>query len=137
MNGNIQHAGVVVKVDRGIVHVKIIQQSACSGCHAKSICNASESKEKIIEIEDHTGAYHIGEHVSVWGQTSLGLRAVFLAFVIPLFILLVAIVAGTWLGYRETVTGLAGLLLLVPYYYILYRLRDKLRKQFVFRIEKL
>lgn len=136
MNRNIHHAGVVVRIENDIIYVKILQQSACSGCHAKSVCNASESKEKIIEVEDHTGEYHIGEQVSICGETSLGLQAVFLAFVIPLFILLASIAIGTWLGYSETTTGLAGLVMLIPYYFILYKLRDRLKKQFVFKLGK-
>ena len=137
MSGNIHHAGVVERVESGIVYVRIVQQSACAACHAKALCNASESKEKIIEVEDHSGAYEVGEQVTVWGQTSLGMQAVLLAFVVPLFIILVALIVGTELRWSETATGLSGLLLLVPYYYIMYRMRGRLKKRFVFRLAKI
>ena len=94
-------------------------------------------KEKIIEVEDHSGAYEVGEQVTVWGQTSLGMQAVLLAFVVPLFIILVALIVGTELRWSETATGLSGLLLLVPYYYIMYRMRGRLKKRFVFRLAKI
>ena len=123
MSGNIHHAGVVERVESGIVYVRIVQQSACAACHAKAMCNASESKEKIIEVEDHSGAYEVGEQVTVWGQTSLGMQAV--------------LIAGTELCWSETATGLSGLLLLVPYYYIMYRMRGRLKKRFVFRLAKI
>lgn len=137
MSGNIHHTGVVERIESGVVYVRIVQQSACAACHAKSMCNASESKEKIIEIEDQSGAYTVGEQVTVWGQTSLGLQAVVLAFVVPLFILLAALVVGTELQWSETATGLSGLLLLVPYYYIMYRMRGRLKKRFVFKLAKI
>ena len=137
MGGVIEHEGTVVSIEGRIVKVLIEQTSACAACHAKAMCNASESKEKIIEVEDHSGAYEVGEQVTVWGQTSLGMQAVLLAFVVPLFIILVALIAGTELHWSETATGLSGLLLLVPYYYIMYRMRGRLKKRFVFRLAKI
>ena len=76
----------------------------------------------------------------------MGLQAVLLAFVIPLVIVVGAIVIGTnlqWdetgtsMQWEETTSGLTGLLLLVPYYCILYFLRDKLKKRFIFTLKKL
>ena len=137
MSERINHNGVIEKIDGGTVYVRIIQQSACSGCHAKSMCTASESKEKIIEVPDNSGKFHINEEVQLCGQSSLGLQAVLLAFVFPLIIVFAAIVTGTSMQWEETTSGLTGLLLLVPYYCILYFLRDKLKKRFIFTLKKL
>ena len=133
----IKHRGVVEKVDGSHVQVKIVQTSACASCSVRSHCLSTDSKEKIIEVEDHSGAYEVGEQVTVWGQTSLGMQAVLLAFVVPLFIILVALIVGTELRWSETATGLSGLLLLVPYYYIMYRMRGRLKKRFVFLLAKI
>ena len=65
-----------------------------------------------------------------------GLQAVLLAFVFPLIIVLAAIVTGTSMQWEETTSGLTGLLLLVPYYCILYFLRDQLKKAIHFYFEK-
>ena len=46
-------------------------------------------------------------------------------------------VTGTSMLWEETTSGLTGLLLLVPYYCILYFLRDKLKKRFIFTLKKL
>ena len=74
---------------------------------------ASESKEKIIEVPDNSGKFHINEEVQLCGQSSLGLQAVLLAFVFPLIIVFAAIVTGTSMQWEETTSGLTGLLLLV------------------------
>ena len=66
-----------------------------------------------------------------------GLQAVLLAFVFPLIIVFAAIVTGTSMQWEETTSGLTGLLLLVPYYCILYFLRDKLKKRFIFTLKNL
>ena len=134
---DIEHEGIVTGVTDSHILVRILQQSACAGCHAAGVCSTADQKEKIIEVEDHSGAYEVGEQVTVWGQTSLGMQAVLLAFVVPLFIILVALIAGTELHWSETATGLSGLLLLVPYYYIMYRMRGRLKKRFVFRLAKI
>ena len=132
MSESINHNGIIEKIDGNAVFVRIIQQSACSGCHAQSMCSASEKKEKIIEVNDNNpGRFHVNEKVTLCGQSSLGLKAVFLAFVVA------AIVAGSCLQWDETTSGLTGLLLLVPYYSILYFLREKLKRKFIFTLKKL
>ena len=88
MSESINHNGIIEKIDGNAVFVRIIQQSACSGCHAQSMCSASEKKEKIIEVNDNNpGRFHVNEEVTLCGQSSLGLQAVFLAFVLPLILL--------------------------------------------------
>ena len=107
------------------------------------ITNMSESinHNGIIEKIDGGTVYvriiQINEEVQLCGQSSLGLQAVLLAFVFPLIIVFAAIVTGTSMQWEETTSGLTGLLLLVPYYCILYFLRDKLKKRFIFTLKKL
>ncbi len=137
MSENIQHPGIVERVEGNKVFVRITQYSACAGCHAKSACTMSDKKEKIIEVEDVQSTYYSGEEVVIIGQNSRGMEAVLLAFVLPVIILLVAVVAGVKAGWTETMSGASGLLVLIPYYILLYVLRDKLKKRFVFRLKKL
>ena len=137
MSETISHKGVVERIDGDIVYVRIIQRSACSGCHAQSICTASEAKEKIIEVTDETRQFRVNEPVIISGQSSLGLQAVLLAFVLPLFLVVFAIVIGTNLDWEETISGLFGLAFLAPYYGVLYLFKDKLKKRFIFTLKKL
>lgn len=137
MGESINHNGRIEKIEGDTIFVRIIQQSACSGCHAQGMCGASEKKEKIIEVNDNSGKYHVNEEVTLCGQSSLGLQAVLLAFVLPIILVVAAIVAGNYLQWDETTSGLTGLLLLVPYYCILYFLRDKLKRKFIFTLKKL
>ena len=137
MTDIIKHRGIVENINGFHIRVRIVQTSACSACSVKGHCNASESKEKIIEVPDNSGKFHINEEVQLCGQSSLGLQAVLLAFVFPLIIVFAAIVTGTSMQWEETTSGLTGLLLLVPYYCILYFLRDKLKKRFIFTLKKL
>lgn len=136
MSDNIRHNGIIDRIEGGIIYVRITQQSACAGCHAKSMCSASDSKEKIIEVVDRSNAYSPSEEVVLIGRSALGLQAVFFAFVIPLILVVAALFAGTSLEWPETTTALIALIVLVPYYGLLYLLREKLKRKFIFTLEK-
>ncbi|MBP9482431.1 MAG: SoxR reducing system RseC family protein [Parabacteroides sp.] len=136
MSESIDHMGIIEKIDGNLISVKIVQQSACSGCHAKSMCTASDSKEKIIEVTDYSGKFNVNDTVIVCGESSLGLQAVLFAFVTPLIIIVLTIALGTNLQLAETESALLGLFAVVPYYGILYMCRNKLKKKFVFTLKK-
>ena len=137
MNEGISHSGVVERVTDDRVFVRIVQLSACSGCHAQSMCSASEKKEKVIEVPDRSGQFQVNDPVVLIGRTMMGMQSVVLAFVIACVFVVTAIVVGALLDWPETMSGLIGLVLLSLYYVLLYFVRDKLRNRFVFTLKKL
>lgn len=138
MSENINHNGRIEKIENGKIFVRITQRSACSLCHAKGMCGAADSKEKIIEVSDtDPGRFQVGEEVALCGKSSLAMQAVLLAFVLPMAVVIVAVATGSSLGWSEEATGLTGILLLVPYYSILYFFRERLKRKFIFTLKKL
>lgn len=133
----IKHRGVVVKIDGSHVVVRIVQISACSACSAKGMCNASESKEKQIDVYEVNPSYRIGEEVVLCGSTSMGMQAVFLAFGIPVLLLLLALFVTMRITDGDALfSAIVSLLAVVPYYVVIYLMKDKLNKTFSFVIEK-
>ena len=133
----IKHRGIVEKVEGSHVVVRIVQTSACAACSAKGLCNASESKEKQIDVYEVNASYRIGEEVVLCGTTSMGMRAVFLAFGIPMLLLLVALFVTMQVTDGDAlVSSLVALFAVVPYYLVIYFMKDKLNKTFSFTIEK-
>jgi sigma-E factor negative regulatory protein RseC len=133
----IKHRGIVEKVEGSHVVVRIVQTSACAACSAKGLCNASESKEKQIDVYEVNASYRIGEEVVLCGTTSMGMRAVFLAFGIPMLLLLVALFVTMRVTDGDAlVSSLVALFAVVPYYLVIYFMKDKLNKTFSFTIEK-
>ena len=133
----IKHKGIVEKIDGSHVTVRIVQTSACSSCSAKGLCNASESKEKLIDVYQSQVPCRVGEEVVVCGTTSMGMRAVFLAFGIPLLILLAALfVSMRMTGDDALLSAVIALCAVVPYYLIIYLCKDKLDRTFSFTVEK-
>ena len=133
----IKHRGIVEKVEGAHVVVRIVQTSACAACSAKGLCNASESKEKQIDVFEAGASYQIGEEVVLCGNTSMGMRAVFLAFGIPMLLLLFALFVSMQVTDGDAlVSSLVALFAVVPYYLVIYFMKDKLNKTFSFTIEK-
>jgi sigma-E factor negative regulatory protein RseC len=136
MTDIIKHAGVVEQIDGPHITVRIVQTSACAACSVKGHCHASDSKEKTVDVYSHQSAhYQVGQGVTVCGTTSMGMRAVGIAFGIPFFVLLIALFAGMRLTGSEWQAGLIALVALVPYYLIIYMYREKLGRRFTFTIE--
>ena len=133
----IKHRGVVEKIDGSHIVVRIVQTSACSACSAKGLCNASESKEKQIDVYESNPSYRIGEEVVLCGSTSMGMRAVLLAFGIPVLLLLFALFATMRITDGDALlSAIVAMLAIIPYYFVLYLMKDKMNKTFSFVIEK-
>ena len=135
MSADIRHEGVIDSIDGQKVTVRILQESACSGCQASRICRAAESKEKLVDV-DMSGAesLSVGQTVTVVAGERMGMTAVLLAFGLPLLLLLISLIAGVKVTGSEKVAAIASIAVLVPYYIVLFLCRDRIKKDFGFRI---
>ncbi len=134
---NIRHSGVVDEITDDCVKVRIIQSSACSSCKVAGHCNASESKEKIIDVfGENVSGLKIGDNVVVIASQSSGFLAVLLSSVIPLFLLIAVLFVTLYITGNEVTAALASLLSLFPYYLIIYMCREKIRTRLMFHLER-
>ena len=136
-NEYIRHQGKVERIENQKIYVRILQKAACSDCHAVAVCLASDKKEKIIEVIDDSGCFELQEDVFVSVRQSNGLFAVFIAYVLPLLIVIITVIIGISVSKDEAFGGFAGLVTLIPYYFIVYLMRDKLKKKFIFSLSKM
>lgn len=136
---NIKHLGIVENINGSRLKVKIVQSSACSACSVKGHCSASETKEKIIDVYNKNNVpCQVGERVMIVGTTSMGMKAVLLAFVLPFIVLLLALIISLKLtGGDEAVSAQVSLGTLVPYYLIIYICRNRLSRSFMFILESI
>ncbi len=129
------HSGVVKKVEADTVWVNIVSMSACASCQAKGLCNMSDIQDKMIEAEKPAGMdLQPGEQVNLEMEEKLGSKAVLLGYFYPFLLVLAALIILTSVGMNEGLSAVISLLLLVPYYTFLYLSKDKLKKDFAFRI---
>lgn len=133
----IKHDGIVDSIEGNCIHVRIVQASACAACGAKSLCSAAESKEKIVDVYGaDTTAYQVGQRVMVEGAASMGMKAVRLAFLFPLLLLVAAVALVMWLADgNEALAALAALLVLTVYFLLLFANKKKLSREFTFIIK--
>ena len=131
----IEHRGSIIAILPHQVNVLIIQNSACSGCHAKSACTASDSAEKIIEIPTSNTAYEVGQQVTIVGSNSMGWKAVGYAFGLPFLLLMIILIATNHYTKNEVYAGLLALSALIPYYLVLYLLHERMKSRFTFTIK--
>ena len=137
MNDYIQHQGKIERIEKHKVYVRIEQKASCQECHAVAGCLAADKKDKIIAVDDFSDSFTLQEEVVVSVRQSLGLFAVFIAYIIPLFFVIITFVVVLYASDSEVMGGLIGLSVLLPYYYILSLFRDKLKKRFFFSLSKI
>ena len=133
----IEHNGFIQSIENNIIKVNIVSESACASCHAKGFCTSMDSKEKIIDISNYQDTYKTGENVKIIMEQSLGLKAVFFSYFLPFIILLISLIILMEISKNELFSGLLSIAILIPYFIVLYMLRDKFQKIFKFRIEKI
>ena len=133
---SITHAGIIDHVTEDSVFVMVLAKSACSSCHAKGMCNIAEMEEKLVEVKkDQNMDFSKGDGVTVSMNKSLGGKAVLLGYIVPFFLLIAVLVGVLFLSGNEGAAGLSAILILIPYYWLLYKYRDKLKQTFSFSIE--
>ena len=136
MENKIKHVGVVESVNDGRIQVRIIQSSACASCKAAKQCHASESKEKIIEVfTKNSKNFNIGQKVTVMASYNVGLIAVTLGMIIPMFLIILVLFVLTSLNIDEIYAALYSLSVMIPYYAFLFIFRNRINRKVAFYIE--
>jgi len=132
---SVTHPGIVMQISGHIAEVMILAKSACSSCQVKGACNMSEMEEKRVFVElpaEHN--FKSGQQVNVMMKHSLGNLAVFLGYILPFLVLLLTLIVSISVGLGEGIAGLLSLGVLIPYYFVLYRLRNRLGRKFSFHL---
>ena len=136
MQARISHSGIVETVTEACVRVRILQTSACAACKVAGHCNASESKEKIVDVFCRdTAKYETGQEVTVWASKDVANKALLLGFGLPFLLLLGVLVAVLYFTDNEGLAALAALSSLIPYYFLLWLWRDSIRQKISFHLE--
>jgi len=133
----VTHSGIVQEVSEGKAMISIIAKSACISCQIKGSCSLSDVEEKIIEVDlyEHDEEIKVGGQVVVEMKESLGTWAVLLGYVFPFLVVFISLVVFTLIGMDEGLAGLFSVLILAPYYIIMYLSRQFLRKRFTYRLQ--
>lgn len=137
MNQYIEHIGVVKEIKGNSLYVAVNQQSSCSTCSSKSSCFSSGRNEMLVEvISDKAADYSIGDTVELRASNKIGYIAVFYAYVLPLFLLVVFLFGSIKLFNAGEVMAISlSFASLLVYYLILYMFRNKLKNKINFELK--
>ena len=131
----ILHTGKVIEVNPDFTTVEIMVPSACSECHAKGLCGMSEQQEKIIMVPtDPYTPRQVGDEVQVKTKMTMGLKAVWISYVIPLAVLMILILSLSSVIESEVYRALTAIGGVAIYYLFVWLFRNKLSNEFVFYI---
>ena len=134
---DVSHKGKVVRITPQLTTVSIEQHGACSACHAAGLCGMAEVTKKAVEVPtDPHARYKEGDEVEVVLKASMGMKAVWLAYGIPILVLLGSILGLGALGVGEVPSALGGLGAVALYYLVLWLLRGRLQNEYVFTIKR-
>ena len=132
----IRHTGKIIEITPEYTTVQIVVSSACSSCHSKALCGMSEDKEKVIMVPTDPYALHkAGDEVEVFTKMSMGMKAVWISYVIPLAVLMILILTLSEIFDNQMVCGLSAVGGVAIYYLIIWLLRSRLESEFTFYIK--
>lgn len=137
MTDRITHSGRVVSLAPGKVTVEIIRTEACAGCHAASMCALSSQSVRTVAVEVRDEEdWSVGEQVKLSLVRRMGMKAVRICYIYPLLVLIVAMGVLYALTGSDVASGLGAIAAVGIYYMVVYFLRDRFRKEYVFCVEK-
>ena len=133
---DISHSGKIVSIDPDFITVEFVSESACATCHASGFCGTAEATHKAVAVPATAGNWQVGQEVEVLLRRSMGFKAVWLAYAIPLLVLLAVLLGLNSAGFSELASGLAAIGATGIYYLILWLFRDRFRNEYSFYIKE-
>ena len=134
----IEHKGIVLSAEEGLVRVAIEVSEACGGCSARKSCAMGQTTKREIEIYTaESNIYSKGEVVKVGAKQSLGITAVVLCYIVPLVVLVGALAIAVSIGISEGISALVALGFTAIYYALLALMHNRISKRIIFTINKI
>ncbi len=128
-------SGVVIESSNRKIKVSIPGFTGCAGCHT-GLCLLGNLQGGEVELPgDHTN-FSPGEHVLVRLKPSSGYASMGYLYLAPFTLMLLTLVALTNRGYTELYAGIASLLVLLPYFLLVFAFRKKLAARCDITIER-
>lgn len=135
-NSDIAHRGRIVSITPEVTTVEIVSEPACSACHAKGLCSLGDATVKQVELPTRGwDNYVVGDEVQVILRASMGHKAVWLAYVVPLLVMVAVLLGTLAAGGSELLAGSLAIGAIALYYVLIWLLRGRLRNEYIFNIK--
>ncbi len=134
-DSSIEHSGIIRQINKNSAEVLLITKGACASCHIQGSCNPSEMQEKIIEVELFEADYSVGDQVCISLQERDGIKALFWAYLFPFLLMMILFFTVSSATSDELIIGLGSLSILPFYYFVLFLLKERIKKQIHFTLK--
>jgi sigma-E factor negative regulatory protein RseC len=129
------HSGVISALTAETVTVTLSNNIHCESCSAKGACGVSDGVDRSVEIEARGSEYAIDEPVEVILKKNLGYKAVIWAYILPFTLMLTTLVIASFF-LEEWLAGLLSILVLIPYFTLIYGLKLYFRDTFKITLQR-
>ena len=133
----LEHSATIIKTEKNRVYAAVNSRAACASCSVRKSCGLAECREKVIEIETpEAEKYSPGDRITVELDEKKGWLAVFLAYILPLLLVLAVLLTGIFFLSDETAAAVFSLTVLLPYYLVLGLFSKKISREIRFKISQ-
>lgn len=136
--GTIRQSATVMQVTPSEIEVEVCRPEACAACKAKSVCSeggSSGNGRHMTLLNDGQG-YAVGEQVTLVMRRSSGLKAVLIAYLVPVFLIVAALLIFQAMQVKDIIAAIVTLGLLGLYFLIVRLLRGHINRELTIEIEK-
>jgi sigma-E factor negative regulatory protein RseC len=130
----VTHTGLISKVAKKGIKVKIGVLAGCSHCQLKGSCNMVEQSDDELFIECDPSPFKTGQQVTVSLKSARGTSSMFMSFIIPFIILISSMSVASLFFKNEAIIGIVSLILLLLYFSIYYLFRNRIKKKLKYTV---
>lgn len=134
--GTIRQSATVIHVDASEIEVEVCRPDACAACKAKSVCSEGGGQGKRMTLLNDGQGYRVGEQITLVMRRSSGLKAVVIAYLVPVFLIIAALLVFQALHIKETLSALLTLGILGLYFLVIRLLGGRIKRELTIEIEK-
>ncbi len=110
-----QQIAEIISIRDGELECKIQCGDACQGCAARRVCGTAESS-KTISVYSNNPDLKVGDSITIEISSQMGLKAVLLAYLMPVFIIIALLLLLQEFGFSELSSGLIAIGAVAVYY---------------------
>lgn len=132
--GTVRQQATISAVSETEITLDVCRAEACAACAARGACGGGAQKEMTL-VNDGSD-YQVGEQVTLVMERSMGLKAVLIAYLIPVFIIITSLLVFQSFEVSELISGGITLLILAIYMLMIRLFRDTISREISIRIEK-
>lgn len=134
--GTIRQSATVIRVDASEIEVEVCRPDACAACKAKNVCSEGGGQGKRMTLLNDGQGYRAGEQITLVMRRSSGLKAVVIAYLVPVFLIVAALLVFQTLHIKETLSALLTLGILGLYFLVIRLLGGRIKRELTIEIEK-